>query len=422
LRQALTPLALPGFKRLTTAYFANELGNWLGEVALAVVVFELTDSPIATAGLFVAMQFVPALTTPFLIARIDGWDHRRALSTLYAAEAVAFCAMALLATEETFLLAGILTIAAVDGTLATAARARSRAAASAILEPAALLREGNGILNVGFTAGAAAGPALAGLLVATAGAQAALLADAASFLVVAALLATSSVLGRAADEDSERVSWTDRLRLGFAYVRERPVLRRLLAAESIAFVFFALVLPIEVAFAKETLDAGDFGYGLMLASWGAGMVLGSLLFSGLRGASLASLLIGGTAAIGLAYLGTALAPTLLFACAASVVGGAGNGVQWVAVVTAIQEFTAEAYQARVLGLLESLASGLSGIGFLLGGAIAALASPRASFAVAGVGVLVVLVAAVAVLRGMRWSDEAPEGPTTSVPFRGVTEI
>ena len=64
------------------------------------------------------------------------------------------------------------------------------------------------------------------------------------------------------------VPWTARLRLGFAYVRERPVLKRLLAAESIAFIFFALVLPIEVAFAKETLDAGDLGYGLLLASWG----------------------------------------------------------------------------------------------------------------------------------------------------------
>ena len=40
--------------------------------------------------------------------------------------------------------------------------------------------------------------------------------------------------------------------------------------------------PIEVAFAKDTLDAGDLGYGLLLASWGTGMVLGSLVFAGLR--------------------------------------------------------------------------------------------------------------------------------------------
>ena len=413
-RQSLAPLSLPGFDRLAASYFTNELGNWLGEIALAVIVFELTGSPIATAGLFVAMQFVPALTTPLLIARIDGWSHRRALSTLYFAEAAAFCALAALASEEAFVLAAVLVIAALDGTLATAARARSRAAAGSILEPAGLLREGNGILNVGFTAGAAAGPALAGVLVATAGAQVALLADAASFVAVALLLATSSVLSSGKTDEDEKVPWTARLRLGFTYVRERPVLRRLLAAESVAFVFFALVLPIEVAFAKETLDAGDLGYGLMLASWGAGMVLGSLLFSGLRGASLASLLIGGTAAIGLAYLGTALAPTLVVACVASAIGGAGNGVQWVAVITAIQEFTAEAYQARVIGLLESLASGLSGIGFLLGGAIAAIASPRASFAVAGFGVIAVLAVAVAVLRGSRW-EERTEGPALSTP-------
>ncbi|MDX6585724.1 MAG: hypothetical protein QOI31_197 [Solirubrobacterales bacterium] len=402
-----SPLSLPGFRRLAASYFTNELGNWLGEVALAVLVFDLTDSPIATAGLFVAMQFVPALTTPLLIARIDAWSHRRALSILYAAEAAAFCALALLATEEAFVLSAVLVIAAIDGTLATAARARSRAAAGTILEPAGLLRQGNGILNVGFTAGAAAGPALAGVLVATAGAQVALLADAASFVAVSVLLATTSVLSRAAGDDAdEKVTWTARLRLGFTYVRERPVLRRLLAAESIAFIFFALVLPIEVAFAKETLDAGDLGYGLMLASWGAGMVLGSLIFSGLRGASLASLLVGGTAAIGVAYLGTAIAPTLLVACLASAIGGTGNGVQWVAVITAIQEFTAKAYQARVIGLLESLASGLSGVGFLLGGAIAAIASPRASFAVAGLGVIAVLAIAVAVLRGSRWEERA----------------
>ncbi len=402
-RRALAPLSLPGFKRLAASYFTNELGNWLGEIALAVLIFEVTGSPIATAGLFVAMQFVPAITTPLLVARIDAWSHRRALASLYAAEAAAFVALAALANADAFVLAAVLVIAAIDGTLATAARARTRAAASTVLEPNGMLREGNGILNVGFTAGAAAGPALAGVLVATAGVQVALLADAASFLFVALLLATSSVFKKPADADArDEVAWTTRLRLGFTYVRERPVLRSLLAAEAIAFVFFALVLPIEVAFAKETLDAGDIGYGLILASWGAGMVVGSVLFSALGKASLVSLLVGGTAAIGAAYLGTALAPTLLIACLASVVGGAGNGVQWVAVITAIQEVTAEAYQARVIGLLESLASGLSGVGFLLGGAIAAILSPRASFAVAGFGVLAVLLVAVTVLRGLRW--------------------
>ena len=62
-RAALAPLRIAGFGRLAAASLVNELGNWLGEIALAVVVFDQTGSPVATAALFVAMQFVPALAT-----------------------------------------------------------------------------------------------------------------------------------------------------------------------------------------------------------------------------------------------------------------------------------------------------------------------------------------------------------------------
>jgi MFS family permease len=322
-RRTLEPLRQAGFGRLAVSSLVNELGNWLGEIALAIVVFDQTGSPIATAGLFVAMQFIPALATPPVVARVDALHSRNALGVLYLGEALAFCGLAALATDETFVLAGVLVLAA--------ARARTRAAAASILEPVDLLREGNAILNMGFTAGAAVGPALAGLLVAVAGAQVSLLADAASFLAVAALLTTSRSLP-AAHED-ETGGWIARLRRAVTYVRKRAPLRRLLWAEGVAFLFFALVLPIEVAFAKDTLDAGDFGYGLLLAAWGVGMVAGSVVFSSFSRAPLPVLLVAGTLGIGLSYVGTALAPTLAVACLTSVIGGVGNGVQWVAVVT-----------------------------------------------------------------------------------------
>ena len=54
-------------------------------------------------------------------------------------------------------------------------------------------------------------------------------------------------------------------------------------------------------------------------------------------------------------------------------GGTGNGVQWVAVVTALQEATPIDLQARVVGLLESLGAAMPGVGFLLGGALTTVA-------------------------------------------------
>ncbi len=395
-------LRLPGFRRLAGAYLVNELGNWLGEVALAIAVLELTGSPIATAALFVAMQFVPALLAPPIVARMDSVPTRRALSLVYLLEALSFVALAALVDDAVFALAPVLVLAAIDGSLASAARAQTRAAAAAVLEPAGALREGNGVLNIGFTLGATIGPVIAGVLVATAGAQTALLADAGTFVAVALLLGLGGSISTASTDESG--SWLTRLAEGLAHVRSRPVLARLLALESLAFVFFALVLPIEVAFAKETLGAGDVGYGLLLGAWGAGMVFGSVLFTWLRSVALGPLLIASTLAIGLAYAGTAVAPTLVIACGASVLGGTGNGIQWVGMVTAIQGMTTAALQPRVLSLLESVTSAASGIGFIAGGVIAAELSPRASYAVAGIGVLVILSAAVPFIRALGAND------------------
>ena len=109
--------------------------------------------------------------------------------------------------------------------------------------------------------------------------------------------------------------------------------------------------------------------------------------------------------IGGAYLGMAAAGTLPVACLAGAVGGLGNGVQWVSVMSAIQELTATRFQARVVGLLESIGRIMPGIGFILGGAIAELLSPRASFVTAGIGALGVLLVAVPLLRSVDWRPE-----------------
>lgn len=405
---ALRPLRLPAFPSLGLAYLVNELGNWLGEIALALLVYDQTGDPMAVAALFCGMHFAPALLAPPIVARLERHSARFTLPILYAVEAAAFASLALLASR--FSLLAVLALATLDGSVAAAARALTRASAAAVLAPAGQLREGNALLNVAFTVGAAGGPAMAGLIVAGAGVEAALLGDAASFLAVAVLLgATRNLATPPADDEETDAGWAQRLRSGLTYVRDRPVLGRLLAAQAAAFVFFALVIPVEVVFAKQTLDAGDAGYGALLASWGVGMVAGSLVFAGLGGVSLRTLLLVSTAAIGLAYLGIGAAPTLLLACAASVVGGLGNGVQWIALVTAVQELTRAAYQARVLALLEAIASAMPGVGFLLGGAVAAIFAPRASFAVAGAGVLLVAAAAVIALRRVGWQTELEQG-------------
>src|SRR6059036_492717 len=116
MRQALAPMRLGGFLHLAFAYTVNELGNWLGEIALAVLVFDETGSPIATATLFLGMQFLPAIAAQGLVARAEVIGTRGVLPAVYAAEGATFIALAAIA--DNFMLVLIVALAALDGTLA----------------------------------------------------------------------------------------------------------------------------------------------------------------------------------------------------------------------------------------------------------------------------------------------------------------
>ena len=392
----LKPLQRPLFRRLATTYAVNEIGDWMGIIALSVLVFDQTDSALATTVLFLGTRFLPAFAAPLLVTRAERPRPRFSLPAIYCGEATAFCGLALLASPDRFSLAAVTALAAIDGCLALTGRSLTRAVVAALLEPHGELRAGNALLNVAFTGGAAVGPALAGLAVAGLGVQTALLLDAASFYAISWILFTAKALPQAEPEPG---GLRERVRAGVGYLREMLVLRRLLLAQGILFIFFAAVIPVEVVYTKETLGSTDSGYGLMLASWGAGMVLGSFVFAAARRIPLPLLLLVSTLTVGAGYLGLAAAPDLAVACAASVVGGGGNGVQWVAAISAVQELTAPAMQARVMSVLESIGSAMPGLGFVLGGVVATVATPRVTFLVAGAGVVVVVVVMAPLLRG-----------------------
>jgi Transmembrane secretion effector len=407
MRALLLPLRVPAFARLAATYTGNELADWLATIALSIAVFDATGSALATTALFLANKFLPALLVPALAARVEGTGVGRLLGGIYVLEAVAIAALAV--AVGSLWLPLVLVLAVVDGGLAALARAVTRSATVAVLQPAGMLREGNAALNVGFAAMNTAAPAAAGALVALLGAGAVLGIAAATFAALALLMTTAHGLGAGRTEPAP---WHTRLREGLAYVRADARLRTLLGGQALALVLLTMVAPIEVVYAKESLAAGDAGFGALLGAWGAGMVAGSWLFARERRRRVATLIAVSTTAVGAGYLGMAVAPSLALACAASALGGAGNGVQWVAVVTALQEITREEFQARVAGLLETVATGAPGVGFLIGGLVAAIVSPRAAFAVAGAGVLGVLAVGGLVLarRGTPPADATPGGP------------
>lgn len=383
--------------RIVAAYTVNRLGTWFGYVALSLAVFAHTHSALAVAFLLVSGQALPALLAPAVVVRVEASSRRAKLTALYLFEALVTAALVVLLLY--FSLAAVLVLVALDGTAALAASALLRAEAAGaaharveaqaggdtarrglpIDEAQTAERKANAALNIAFSATFVVGPAVAGVVVATAGGPVALLVDVASFLVCGAML----IDVRPHVEEAEGTSVRARLRAAWEHVNDVPALRTLLLLEGFALVFFASDGSIEVPYAKVALQAGDRGYGLLLAAWGAGVVLGSLAFARAVRRPLGAMLSAGTLAVGLAYVGFAAAPSLGLACLAGLLGGVGNGVQWASLLSAVQQLTPRSLHGRMMGAVESLGALCPAIGLLLGGALVALSSSRTAFLVVG---------------------------------------
>ncbi len=390
-------LSSPQLRRIIVAYTVNRLGTWFGLIALMLAVFDHTHSAIAVAGLLLAGQALPAFVVPAVVARVEASTSRRELSGLYFFEAVATAALAVLLWH--FWLPAVLLIAALDGTAALAASsllraelaraARDHAQADAetrtddSLETEAheAERRANAALNIAFSVTFVLGPALGGVVVAAAGAPAALFIDVGSFLICGTLLLDLHPHVEEAEGDSVRA----RLRAAWRHVNQAPTLRGLLLTYAVALVFLESAAPIEVSYAKETLHAGDRGFGLLVTMWGAGAVLGSVVFARSLRRPLGLLLGAGSCAIGLAYVGFAAAPSLAFACAAALVGGIGNGLDVPSLISLVQRLTPQRLQGRMMGAVESLSALALALGLPLGGVLTVISSPRDAFLAVGLG-------------------------------------
>jgi len=407
-------LGLPAYRRLLAAAILNELASSIGSVALALLVYRRTGSAIGATAFFLSSQFAPALLSPLLVARLDQLSAPRVLAELYALEGLIFLVLAWLVGR--FALVPILALALIDGALALTARVLARAAWTSVTSAAGLFREANAAMNISLSICFMVGPALGGLAVALGGTGAALIVNVCIFVVIALMVATVRGLPRPAPG---RAPALGRLRAALGHAGGAPAIRRLLGLDAAAVIFFTISIPVEVVFAQHSLHAGAGGYGVLLATWGAGTIVGSMIYARWRALPSRQLITLGTCLLGVGFLVMAVAPSLEIAVAGAVIAGMGNGIQVVAVRTALQEATTEPWMALTLSLNDSISQAALGAGIVLGGGIAALAGPRAAFAAGAAGSLVVALATWAKLRPADTRLESSE--TGSMLQSGVAE-
>jgi MFS family permease len=155
----------------------------------------------------------------------------------------------------------------------------------------------------------------------------------------------------------------------------------------------------ELVLAQRDLGAGDSGFALLASAYGLGLIIGSLAGADDAGeAGLRRRYLTGLALMVVGLVGSALAPTLPATMLCFAVTGAGNSLFVVSHRVLLQRLIPGTLHGRAFGLLDSAGAwGVCGA-VLAGGLLAGSLGGRATFAIAGCGLLLVLLAASVALR------------------------
>ncbi len=382
----MAPLRIRGFRLLFLSTLGSSFGTLLAAIALAIDVKDRTNSGI-WVGAVLVVEFLPSVAVGLTLGPLLDRLQRRALMVGADLIRVAvFCALpfASSATE-------IVALAAVAG-LATGFFRPAVYAGVPNLVPEELLPEANAVLQTIENVSWAAGPVLGGVLTAAAGPHAAYWINAGSFVLSAALVVQIPARQLQSVTALSRGHWTD-LKDGFtAVLSSRPLLAVLLGW-GIASLGTGGVSVSEVFMAKDTLGAGDFGYGLIYGAIGLGLVLGSWWSSWIvkrfgiaqtYGLSLTMLALG--------FGAGAASVDVWMAAGCCVFAGVGNGAAVVCNALLVQRGSPDELRGRALTFVMSATYGVMGISTVVAGAFVGMSGARwiwgGGAAVIGVSALV----------------------------------
>jgi MFS family permease len=373
------------FRRLLASLAVSSLGDWLYNVALLAFVFERTGSATWLA-VTTAVRVLPIVVLgPIGGVIADRYDRRRliiASDLVRAALMVGLAAVVALQLPVVLapLLAGV-------ATLVASVHPPAVAASTPRLVDAEHLQRANAARAAIGQAAIVVGPALGAGVLAISSPAVAILANAATFLASAVLVATITPgpAFRPSGAGAAPGLLTE-LRDGVDALRGAPAAVRVIAADAICSAVYG-ILTVTLVLVAGRVGVGPGGYGLLLGAFGIGGLAGAAIAGRIDGAHWRRTLAVALALVALPVAALGIVSSLWIAIALAVVGGTGAVIAEVLSETALPRMLDDAVLARAYGIM--LPVSLSGIvaGSLIAGPLVALLGVTGALLATGAAVL-----------------------------------
>lgn len=395
----------PSFGYLFLATAGSSIGTYLAAIALTVHVYDETESGLWVAALLIA-DFLPIVLIGLLLGPLIDRLSRRRL--MIASDLVRFGVFAALPFVDTP--GAVVALAAVSG-IATGFFLPAVYAGLPNLVPEEELTNANSLLQTVETLAWMVGPIVGGLMLTAWGTSVPYAVNAVTFLVSAALVARIPEGKLRSEESLSRGHWRD-VADGFRLVVTARPLRTVLVVWNVALIGSAAINVAEVVFAKKTLDAGNLGFGVLIAASGVGLVLGSFLAAPALGkVGLRRHYIGSITLMGVGWGAAALSGSIWLAVPFVVGGAAGNGAAIVCNRLLVQRGAPDQYRGRALATIMSSNYAVLGLAMAAAGIATDVVGARTVWITAGV---VYLVAALVALVMTRWLPVRSEDESAAI--------
>lgn len=369
----MTTALPPAFSRLALANLAAQSAEQLSLAAVPMVAVLVLGAGPGEIGALATAQ-----TLPFLLLSIpagllaDRLSKRRLMQWAEALRLLAFLGL-LLAAATGQLSIGLLAVLGFIGATGTVGFSVAAPAYLPALVPRGLLGSANGRLELARSAAFAAGPALAGALVAWAGATPA--------FVLATILSTAALALLLALPEAGAAAMAPRrhplleLKEGAALVWRHELLRPILLTAVAWNIAWFVLQAAYVPYAVHSLGLSAAQVGFTLAAYGVGMVVGALAAPLVlrRWPFGQAVLLGPAVSVAAAatMVATLAWPTAAMATLSFFLFGVGPIIWTIASTTLRQTVTPAAMLGRVTAIFLAVNMGARPVGALLGGWVGA---------------------------------------------------
>jgi len=368
LKSSLRGLRSRNYRLFFIGQGVSLIGTWMQRLAMAWLVYRLTDSAFLL-GLVGFTGLIPVfLLTPFTGVFVDRWNRHHIIIVTQALATLQAIALTFLVGTHLITIWQIIVLSLLLGIVNAFDVPARQSFVVMMVDRREDLPSAIALNSMMFNAARLVGPSLAGIALAAFGEWVCFLLNALSFLAVIASLLAMRVPRHVRFPQHKNV--IEGLREGLLYTwRNRPIraVLILLAVISLMGMPYTTLMPV---FAKDILHGGPSTLGFLMATTGIGAIVAALWVASRRAPELGREIPLATALFSVGVVAFGFSHILWISLVLTVVMGFGQIVQNTMSNTVVQTVVDEDKRGRVMSLYTISLMGMAPFGNLLAGVMA----------------------------------------------------